>query len=237
MYSSIIVLVVQSLSCVWLFATPWTAACQASLSFTISCSLLKLRSIELTIPSNRLVLCCPLLFLLSNFPRIRVFSNESVLPIRWWKYWRFSFNISHSNEYSRLILFRIDWFDCLAVQGTLKSLLQFKSINSSVLSLLYGPTLTCTLDYWKNHSVDCTDLCQQSNVCFLICSLGLSSSFVRLRAGGEGDHRGWDGWMASPTQRTWVWAGSRSWWWTGKPGVLQSMGSQRVRHHWATELN
>ena len=114
---------VQSLSHVWLFATAWTAACQASLSITNSWSLLKLMSIELVIPSNHLILCHPLL-LPSIFPSIRVFSNESVLHIRWPKYWSFSFSISPSNEYSGLTSFRIDWFDLLAVQGTLRSLSQ-----------------------------------------------------------------------------------------------------------------
>ena len=114
---------VQSLSRVRLFATPWTAACQVSLSITNSWSLLKLMSIELVMPSNRLILCHPLLLPPSIFPRFRVFSNESVLHIRWPKYWSFSFNISPSNEYSGLISFRMDWLDFLAVQGTLKSLL------------------------------------------------------------------------------------------------------------------
>ena len=109
---------VQSLSRVLLFATPWTAAHQASLSITNSWSLLKLMSIESVMPSNHLILCCPLL-LPSIFPSIRVFSNESVLHIRWPKYWSFSFSISPSNEYTGLISFRIDWFDLLAVQGTL----------------------------------------------------------------------------------------------------------------------
>ena len=135
---------------------------QASLSFTISWSLLKLMSIELVMPSNHLILSYPLLLLPSIFPSIRVFSNESALPIRWPKYWSFSFSISPSNENLGLISFRIDWFDCLAVQGTLKSLLQFKSINSSVLSLLYGPTLTSIHDYWKIHSY--MGLCWQSNI-------------------------------------------------------------------------
>ena len=108
------------LSCVQLFETPWTTACQASLSFTIFQSLLKLISIELMMPSNHLILCYPLLLMPSIFPTIRVFSNESVLHIRWPKYWSFSFSTSPSNEYSRLISFRIDWFDLLAVQGTLK---------------------------------------------------------------------------------------------------------------------
>ena len=124
---SVSVIVVQSLSRVQLFVTPWTAACQAFRSFTISRSLLKLMSIELVTPSNHLILCHPLLLLPSIFPSIRVFSNESALRIRWPKYWSFSFSISPSNEYSGLISFRIDWFDLLAVQGTLKSLLQHHS--------------------------------------------------------------------------------------------------------------
>ena len=116
--------------------------------------LLKLMSIELVMPSNHLILCHPLLFLPSILPSIRVFSNQSALLTRWPKYWSFSFSISPSNEYSGLIFFRIHWFDLPAVQGTLKSLLQpqFKSINSSALSLPYGPTLTSIHDYWKNHS-------------------------------------------------------------------------------------
>ena len=113
--------------------TPWTAACQVSLPITNSWSLLKLMSIRLVMPSNHLILCHPLLLLPSIFPRIRVFSNESVLCIRWPKYW--SFSISPSNKYSGLISFRIDWLDLLKVQGTLKSLLQLKSINSLVSSL------------------------------------------------------------------------------------------------------
>ena len=124
---------VQLLSCVWLFVTPWTAALQASLSFTIFRSLLKLMSIESVMPSNHLILCHPLLLLPSIFPSIRVFSNESALLIRWPKYWSFSFSISPSNEYSGLISFRMDWFDLLAVQGTLKSLLQNHSSRASIL--------------------------------------------------------------------------------------------------------
>ena len=115
---------VQSLSRVRLFTTPWTAAHQASLSITNSQRLLKLMPIESMMPSNHLMLCCLLLLLPSIFPSIGVFSNESVLCIRWPKYWSFSFSISPSNDYSGLILFRIDWFNLLAVQGTLKSLLQ-----------------------------------------------------------------------------------------------------------------
>ena len=114
-------------------ATPWTAARQASLSITNSNNLLKLMSIELAMPSNHLILCHPLILLPSIFPSIRVFSNESVLWIRWPKYWSFSFSISASNECSGLISFRMDWFDLLAVQGTLKSLLQHHSSKASIL--------------------------------------------------------------------------------------------------------
>ena len=124
---------VELLSHVRLFATPWTAACQASLSITNSRNLLKLMSLELVMPSNHLILCHHLLLLPSIFPSIRVFSNKSVLHIRWPKYWRFSFNISPSNEYSGLISFRMDWLDLLAVQGTLKSLLQHHSSKASIL--------------------------------------------------------------------------------------------------------
>ena len=141
-------------------ATPWTVARQASFPFNISWGLLKLTSIELVMPSNHLILCRPLLLLPSILPRNRILSNESAFPIRWPKFW--SFSISPSNKYSELISFRTDCFDFLAVRGTLKSspAPQFKSINSSVLSLLYGPTLTSIHDYWKNHSFDYMDLCQ-----------------------------------------------------------------------------
>ena len=116
-----------------IFVTPWTAACQASLYFTISWSLLKLMSIESVMPSNHLILCRLLLLLPSIFPSIRVFSSELALHIRWLKYWSFSFSISPSNEYSGLISFRIDWFDLLAIQGNLKSLLQHHSSKASIL--------------------------------------------------------------------------------------------------------
>ena len=128
------IVVVQSLSSVRLFVTPWTVARQASRSFTNSWSLLKLMSIELVMPSNHLILCCPLLLLPSIFPSIRVFSNESALRIRWPKYW--SFSISPSNEYSGLNSFRIDSFDLLAIPGTLKSLLQHHSLKASILRRL-----------------------------------------------------------------------------------------------------
>ena len=145
---------VQSLSCVRLFVTPWTAARQASLSITNSWSFLKLMSIKLVMPSNHLILC---LLSPSVFPSIRVFSNESALHIRWPKYWSFSFNISPSNEYSGLIPFRIDWLDLLAIQGTLKSLLQHHSSKASILrcSAFFIVQLSISMhDYWKNHSLD-----------------------------------------------------------------------------------
>ena len=123
---------VQSLSSVWLFAIPWTAARQASLSITNFWSLFKLMSIESVMPSNHLILCRLLLLPPSIFPGIKVFSNESVLCIRWPKYWSFSFSISPSNEYSGLIFFRMDWLDLLAVQRTLKSLLQYHSPKASI---------------------------------------------------------------------------------------------------------
>ena len=152
-------LLFQSLSRIQLFATPWTAAHQVSLSFTISRSLLKLMSMESVMPSNHLFLCHPLLLLPSVFPSISVFSNEPVFwyfGIRWPKYWSFGFSTNPFNEYSGLSSFRMDWLDLLAVQGTLKSLLQHRSssISSSTLSLLCGPTLTSVRDCWENHSFD-----------------------------------------------------------------------------------
>ena len=143
--------------------TPWSAACQAPLSFTISWSLLILMSIELMMPSNHLILSPPSVPA-SIFPSIRVFSNESALCNRCPKYC--SFSISFANVYSGLISFGIDWLDVLAVLATQESFLgpQFKSINSSALSPVYGPTLTFVHDYWKNHSFDCADVCQKSDV-------------------------------------------------------------------------
>ena len=163
-------------------------------------SLLKLMSIELVMPSNHLILCCQLLLLPSIFFSIKVFSSESVLCIRWPKYW--SFSISPSNEYSGLISFRMDWLDLLAVQGTLKSLIQHHSSKASIL--WYSAFFMVQLSHPSKHD------------------------YWKMRR---------DGWMVSPTQWTWVWASCRRWWWTGKPGVLQSMGSQRVGHDWGTELN
>ena len=140
---------VQSLSHVQLFATPWAAAHQASLSFTVSWSLLKLMCLESVMPSNHLILCHPLLLPPSIFPSIRVFSNESVLCIRWPKYWNFSFNISPSNEYSGLSSFRMDWLDLLAVQGTLKSLLQHHSSKASILRRSAFFTVQLSHPYWR----------------------------------------------------------------------------------------
>ena len=157
---------VQLLSRVRLFVTSWITVRQASLSITNSQSSLKLTSIESVMPSSPLILCHPLLLLPPIPPSITVFSNESTLLMRWPKYWSFSFSISPSNEHPGLISFRMDWLDLLALQGTLKSLLptpQFKSINSSVLSLLYCPTLTSEHDYWKNHSFEYMDLGQPSD--------------------------------------------------------------------------
>ena len=142
---------VQLLSCVRLFATPWIAARQASLSITNSRSLLKLMSIESVMPSSHLTLCRPLLLLPSIPPSIRVFSNESTLRMRWPKYWSFSFSITPSKEIPGLISFRMDWLNLLAVQGTLKSLLQH---HASKASILHSPTLTSIHDHWKNHSLD-----------------------------------------------------------------------------------
>ena len=171
---------VQLISHVRLFATPWTAACQASLSITNPWSLLKFTSIESVMPSNHLILCHPLLLPPSIFPSIRVFSNESVLCIRWPKYWSFSFSISPSNEYSKLISFKMDWLDLLAVQGTLKSLLQHHSSKASILwcsasfmvqvSHLYitpGKTITLTRQTFVGKVMSL----------LLICCLGWSQLF------------------------------------------------------------
>ena len=162
------VVVVQSPSQVWLFVTPWTAAHQAPLSLTISRSLPKFMSIASVMPSSHLILWYPLLLLLSTFLSIRDFSNELAVLIRWTKYWSFSFSISPFNEYLGLISLKIDWFDLLAVRGTLRSLLQHCSLKASVLLRLafcnYSSTLTTICDPWGNHSLDYMDLCQQSNV-------------------------------------------------------------------------
>ena len=165
---------VQSLSHVWLFATTWTAAYQASLSITESCSNLSIKSV---MSFNHLILCHPLLLLPSIFPSIRVFPNESVLRIRWPEYWSVSFSISPSNEYSGLKSFRMDWLDLLAIQGSLKSspTPHFKNINSSALSFLYSPTHThiwlLEKPYWYWQDIPLSIKCC---LCFLMCFLGWS---------------------------------------------------------------
>ena len=166
-FSSVQFSSVQSLSRVWLSVTPWIAACQASLSITSSQSPPKPMSIESVIPSSHLILCCPLLLLPSIFPSIRVFSNESAFRIRWPKYCSFSFNISPSNEHPGLISFRIDWLDLLAVQGTLKSLLQHHNSKVSILRSSAFFVVQLSHPYMttgKKHSCDFTNLCQWSNV-------------------------------------------------------------------------
>ena len=142
---------IQSRSRVRLFATPWITARQASLSITNSRSLPKLMSIKSVLPSSHLILCRPLLLLPPILPSIKVFSNESTLCMRWPKYWSFSFNISPSNEHPGLVSFRMDWLDPLAVQGTLKSLLQHHS--SKALMLQRSAFLTSIHDHWKNHRI------------------------------------------------------------------------------------
>ena len=157
---------VQLLSHVWLFATPWTAACQDSLSITNSRSLPRFMSIKSVMPSNHLIFCHPLLLLPSIFPSIRVFSNELVLHIRRPKYWSFSFSISPSNEYSGLVSFRMEWLDLLVVQGTLKSLVQNHSSKPSVLH--WSPFFMVQLSHpymtTGKISFDYTELFQQTNV-------------------------------------------------------------------------
>ena len=171
------IVVVQLLSCVWLFVTLWTASCMASLSITNSRSSLRLMSLKLVMPSSHLILCLPLLLLPSIFPSIRVFSNESVLRIRWPNYWSFSFTISPSSEYSGLISFRIDWFDLLVVQGTLKSLLQYHRPKASILRCsaffvvqLSHPHMTIGKTViWLDGP-----LSAKQCLCFLICCLSWS---------------------------------------------------------------
>ena len=168
---------IQSLSCVQLFAAPWNTACQASLSITNSQSLHKLMSTESAVPSNHLILCRPLLLPPSIFPNIRVFPNESVLHIRWPKCWSFSFNISPSNEYSEVICFRMDWLYLLAVQRTLKSILQHHSSKASILQCSAFFILQLSHPYMTTgKTVALTRRTFVGKVClyFLICCLGLS---------------------------------------------------------------
>ena len=167
---------VQRLSRLRLFATPWTAAHQASLSITNSGSLLKLMSIQSVMPSNYLIFCRPLLPP-SIFPSIRVFSNELALHIRWPEYWSFSFSISPSNEYSGLISFRIDWLDLLAIQGTLKSLLQHHSSKASILQCSAFFTVQPSHSYMttgKTIALTRQTFLAKKSLCFLICFLGWS---------------------------------------------------------------
>ena len=160
-----IFVVVQSLSRIQIFMTPWIAAHQDSLSFASSWCLLRLTSIELMMPSNQLILCCPLFLLLSSFPSIRVFSSESTLCIRWPEYWSFSFSLS--NEYSGLVSFRINWFDLLAVQWTLKSLLQNHSSPSVLQCSIFFMLWSISHPYMmtiKTIAFEYMDLCWQSDV-------------------------------------------------------------------------
>ena len=169
---------VQSFSSLQFLATPRTAARQSSLSLTKSQSLLKLTSIESVMPSSHLILCCPLLLPPSIFPSIRVFSNESILHIRWTKYWSFSFSISPSNAYSGLIFFRIDWLDLLAVQGTLKSLLQYHGSKASILQCLVFFIVQLSHPYMTTRKTIAltrwTFVSKVNCLCFLICYLGWS---------------------------------------------------------------
>ena len=170
-------LIVQSPSHGWLFANSWIAAYQDSFSFTIFQKSLRFMSIESLMPSNHLILHCPLLFLLSIFPSIRVFSNMLALDNRSLTQWNFIFSISLSKEYWRLVSFRIDWFDVFAIQGTFKSLLQHHSLKGSLLQ--HSPFFMVQLlylykTYWKNHSFDYAHHCQQSDVLLLLHYLGLS---------------------------------------------------------------
>ena len=160
---------VHSLSRVQHFVTPWTAACQASLSIISSQSLLKFMSIKSVMPSNHLILWHYLLLLPSMFPSISIFSSESVLHIRWPEYWSFSFSISPSNEYSGLISLRLDWLDFFVIQGTFKSLLQHHSF-SLVLGFPYSPTLTSIHDYWKNNSTTWTFVGKVMSLLFTVLS-------------------------------------------------------------------
>ena len=196
--------VVQSLSHVQFFLTPWTAARQSSLSFIISPSLFKLMSIELVMPSNHLILCCPLLLLPSIFLRIRIFSNVFVPHIRWSKYWSFSFNTNPSNEYSGWISFRIDWTDLLAAEGLSRGFLQHHSLKASIL--LHSTLFTVLLSH--PHMTN--------------------GKTIALKIWGVGLDRGWDGWIASLTWRTWVWASPRSWWWAWKPVCCSLWGCKEL---------
>ena len=240
---------VQSLSHVRLFATPWTAAHQASVSITNSRSPPKPMFIVLVMPSNHLLLCHPLLLLPSIVPSIRVFSNESTLCIKWPKYWSFSFNTSPSNEHPGLISFRMDWLDLLAVQGTLKSLLQHHSSKASILLCstffivkLSHPYMTngksqkpiiITLVYMYPRKV----ITQLYKIQLTDTSL-VAQSVKSLPTMWETWVRPL-GWEDSLEKAVATHSSTLAWKipWTEKPGRLQSMGSQRVGHDWATLLH
>ena len=210
---------VQSLSRVRLFVTPWTAARQASLSITNSWSLLKLMSIESVMPSNHFILCHPLLLPSSIFPSIRVFSNESALHIRWPRYWTFSFNISPSSEHLGLIFFRMDWLDLLAVQGTLKSLLQHHSSKASILQCSAFFIVQLSHPYMTTgKTITLTRWTFVGKVMSLL--LNMLSRLVMEKA-------------MAPHSSTLAWKIP----WMEEPGRLQSMGSIRVGHDWATSLS
>ena len=239
---------VQSLSLVQLLMTPWTAVRQASLSITNSWSLLKLMSIESVMPSNHLILYCHLLLLPSIFPSIRVFSNESVLHVRWPKYWSFSFSISPSNEYSGLISCRMDWLTLLAVQETLKSLLQHHSSKASILLcsaffivqlshpyMTTGKTIAWTI--WTFVDKVMSLLFNMLSRLVIWASLvaqrlkhlpGMQETWVRSLGQEDSLEK-----EMAPHSSTLAWRIP----WREEPGRLQSMGSQRVRHDWATSLH
>ena len=228
--------------------------------------------IESVMPSSHLVLCRPLLLLPSIFPSIRVCTNESVLLIRWPKYWSFSFSISLSSEYSGLIYFRIDWFVQFRIvaEGLSRvfSNTQFESINLQLSAFLIVQLShlgkKCSMDQSEHFFLSCIWGSGHWNLRGAVWSKAtwflalnkqrLYSSTLAtscrelthwkrlwcwegLGAWGKGDDRGWDGWMVSPSWWTWVWVDSGCWWWTGRPGLLWFMGSQRVRQDWVTELN
>ena len=221
---------VQSLSHVQLFANPWTAARQSSLSITNSRSLLKLMSIESMMPANHLILCRPLLLPPSIFPSIRVFSNESVLCIRWTNYWRFSFSINPSNEYSGLISFRMDWLDLLAVQGTLKSLLQHHSSKASIFQHSTFFIVQFSHSYMTmGKTIALTRWTTWTLVALRVKRLpAMQETWVRSL--GQEDLLEKE--MATHSS-TLAWKIP----WTEEPGRLQSMESQRVRHDWATSIH
>ena len=214
---------VQSLSDVRLSVTPWTAACQASLSITNSWSLLRLMSIKSVMLSNHLILCCSLLLPPSSFSSIRLFSNKSVLHIRWPKYWSFRLSISPSNEYSGLISFRMGWFDLLAVKGTLKCLLQHHSSKSSILrhSAFFIVQLTPIHDYRKNHRSNRASLVAQ-----MVKHLPAMQE-TRVRSLSRKDPWGRE-WQPTPVLLPGKFHRQE------EPGRVQPMGSQRVGHNWAT---